>query len=348
MYQAGKKGGYVKKATLYENYSAEYIRQGFKRLDWELTRADFAGWTPCMSIGLTLENLAGISINAPKNTVDWQVNLTEHFSVSNLYFVHNGQTNRVSLAAAERNSAADPLRFSVKCDQPFTLRVTGAGITKEYQLEAGEHTFMHGEQQPAQEETASLSVNALSLKESDCPLTAEQIEKASDFLYFVTGGKSTLSSYASLKKGDALFNLSTVGRPTPGVTVENGTSLSALGYDDSRALSRYYYAGGNEGFMFCAKAGTEQKTLRVLVSVGENAKGILSASLSDASAKECSISLDPGRYLIEIPYSAASDGRYLLVKWCLDNSALKTDKTEDPNLTVCLEGVLLSQSKEAT
>lgn len=342
VYQAGKQGGYVKKATIYENYSAEYIRQGFKRLDWELTRPDFAGWTPCISIGLTLENLAGVTINAPENTVDWQVNLTEQFSVSNLYFVHNGQANRVSLAAAERNSATDPLRFTVKCDHPFTLRLSAAGVSKDYQIKAGEHTYLLGNTQAENEKTASLSITSAPVSEG-CPLSKEQIDGARCFIYFQNKGESTLSSYSKIK-GEGIFNLSTVGRPTPTVTVGEKSALESLGYNGSRTLSRSYYAGGNEGFMLCADASKEQQTLTLLVTVGAGAKGILSASLSDASAKEQTLTLGEGRHLITIPYSAASEGRYLLVKWCLDNSTIKTDKTEDPAFWVSLEGILLSKN----
>ena len=56
------------------------------------------------------------------------------------------------------------------------------------------------------------------------------------------------------------------------------------------------------------------------------------------------MTLGEGRHLITIPYSAASEGRYLLVKWCLDNSTLQTDKTEDPAFWVSLEGILLSKN----
>ena len=340
VYEAGKQGGYVKKATIYENYSAEYIRQGFKTLDWELTRPDFAGWTPCISVGLTLENLAGVTINAPENTVNWQVNLTEHFSVSNLYFVNNGQANRVSLAAAERNSATDPLRFTVKCDHPFTLRVGVAGVTKDFQIEAGEHTFLLGDGQAEKEKSASLSVTAAPVSDG-CPLSKEQTERARCFVYFTDKGKNSLSSYAKVK-GEGIFNLSTVGRPTPTVTFGAKSSLESLGYSESRTLSRSYYAGGNEGFMLCADASEKTQTLTLLVTVGAGAKGVLTASLSDASAKEQTLTLEEGRHLITIPYSAASEGRYLLVKWCLDNGALSTSKKEDPALTVSLEGILLS------
>ena len=94
--------------------------------------------------------------------------------------------------------------------------------------------------------------------------------------------------------------------------------------------------------MLCADAPEKKQTLTLLVTVGDGAKGVLTASLSDASAKEQTLTLEEGRHLITIPYSAASEGRYLLVKWCLDNGALSTSKEEDPALTVSLEGILLS------
>lgn len=342
VYQAGKKGGYVKKATLYENYSAEYVRQGFKRIDWELTRSDFAGWTPCMSIGLMIENVAGVSINAPENTVNWNVSLIEHYSVSNLYFVHDGVENRVSLAAAQRNSASDPLIFSVKCDKPFTLKVTACGVTKEYEISEGISTFCHGSEKAADKKVSSLSIKATPVDKAGMDEIKNCIDTAEDFVYFKKGTGTKLSQYTAGKKSGELYNFSTVGRPAPSVGCSNAENLDDAGYADAAALSRYYYAAGNEGFMFCSRAVSDQRVLRVLVSVGKGSGGVLSAALSDASEKSVSIALTEGSYIVEIPYSSASDDRYLLVKWTLDNSVAKTEATENKDLTVSLEAVVLN------
>ncbi|MBE6544391.1 MAG: hypothetical protein E7675_08330 [Ruminococcaceae bacterium] len=342
VYEAGKKGGYVKKATLYENYSAEYVRQGFKRIDWELTRSDFAGWTPCMSIGLMLENVAGVSINAPENTVNWNVKLTEHFSVSNLYFVHNGVENRVSLAAAKRNSESDPLIFSVKCDKPFKLSLTACGVTKVYELTEGINTFCHGDGAFTDERVSSLSIKTTPVDEVKAEDIKAVAESAIDFVYFKNGSGKKLSAYTAGKKSGELYNFSTVGRPSTSLTSTDTQLLGDMGYSDAKGLSRCYYLAGNEGFMFCSKALTEQRVLRVTVTVGKGAEGLFTAALSDASEQSVSVSLKEGSYVIEVPYSAASDGRYLLVKWTLDNSSVKTSATEDKSLTVSMESVILS------
>ena len=67
--------------------------------DREASHSNFAGWTPCLTVGLMLENLIGLKINAPENQITWTANLTEENGVSNLYYVNDGKVNRVSLAA---------------------------------------------------------------------------------------------------------------------------------------------------------------------------------------------------------------------------------------------------------
>lgn len=341
VYEAGKSGGYVKKATLYENYSAEYVRQGFKTLDWELTRSDFAGWTPCISIGLMLENIAGISINAPENRIEWNVFLDEHFSVSNLYFVHKGEENRVSLAAAKRNSAADPLIFSVKCDKPFTLKVSAAGTTKEYEIPAGISTFCLGEQPTSDQKKSTLSIKATPLNEYGIDNLKNDTNSSLDFVYFNNGGEEKISEHTSGKKTGELYNFSTVGRPSPSAVYNKSDTLSKIGYADGYTMTRYFYTAGNEGFMFCSKAMTDKRSLLVIVTVGKDSKGVFTASLSDASEDMVSLELGEGSYVVEIPYAASSDGRYLLAKWTIDNSKIPTTSKENKNITVSLDAVIL-------
>ncbi len=354
VYESGKKGGYVKKATLFENYSAEYIRSGWVRPDFELTRDDFAGWTPCMSIGLMIENLIGVTIAAPENKVNWNVNLTEHHSISNLYYSYEGTANRVSLAAAQRSIADDDLVFSVKADHPFKLTVTASGVTKEYDIEAGIHTYRHTSNNKNSENKPSLSVSSSSFDVSKNCFAKEALDNSLDYVYFTSSVNESVKdgiSYQAGKLSGKIFNLNTVGRPVYSnsdlLTVKNNSALVSLGLNGAKTLGKYYYTMGNEGFMLCSEASKEMRTLRIAVSVSGGAKGIISASLSDASASTVSLKLDEGDYVIEIPYCAASEGRYLLVKWTLDNESLRLDssKIEDKSMSVGISAVVLEETK---
>lgn len=320
VYEAGKKGGYVPKATLYENYSAEYIRDGWWKTDCELTRQDFAGWTPCMSIGLMIENLVGVTLNAPENTIVWNANLTEHHSISNLYFVHEGVANRVSLAAAKRTSADEDFIFSVQAEQPCKLVLTAAGVTKEYEITAGLSTF----KQEGSDHTAA----APAIAASALPAAALTEDGAVDSVYFtetedesITDG---LKCRTGMKKG-LLFNVNTVGLST----YQDANALQVVSDAGTVTLRKPYYKMGNDGFILCAEAKKTTRTLKLYVSVSEGAEGTVTASLSDASAPAVKLQLTAGEHVVEIPYSAASDGRYLLVKFVLDNDTLAEGSEKD-------------------
>lgn len=332
VYEAGKKGGYVKSPTLYENYSAEYIRQGWASLDYELTRKDFAGWTPCMSVGLILENLAGVNINAPENNVSWDVRLTEEFSVSNLFFAHNGEENRVSLAAGRRVSAADPLTFSVKAEKPFHLTVTAAGQKAEYDIPAGTSTFRLGEKSDENRNEAKIGFSAMDFEKNK-----EKISVLSpiDSVYFTKEANKNITDGLSWQHGILLGkirNLNTVGLNTEKrenlLAKTENQALREAGYADAVTLWKHYYLGGDEGFMLCAEAGRDLRTLRLCVSVSKGSCGRICAFLSDASAKEIQFCLPEGEYILDIPYVAATEGSYLFVKWTVCNEMILNSDSE--------------------
>lgn len=331
VYEAGKKGGYVPKATLFENYSTEYLRPGWWHDDCQLTREDFAGWTPCMSIGLLIENVAGVTINAPENKVYWNVKLSEHHSISNLYFCHGGEANRVSLAAGERSNADEDLIFSVKADKPFTLVVTASGETKEYEIAAGETTIRHTKNKAAATVSAiELYAVGFNNEEDKAAITKEKADAALDYVCFTSKENDAIKdgvAYQSGKLRGLIYNVNTVGKSPliepKSLLNEANSDVAALGYTGATELSRYYYKMGNEGFMLCAEATKQTRTLKLVVSVAEGTKATITASVSDASAKSQSLTLEGGKYIVTIPYSAASDGRYLFVKWTIDNAATK-------------------------
>lgn len=59
VYQAGKTDSVIGSATFWENYSSEYTRQG------DPARSNFVGWTGALAIGVIIEDILGIDLNAP-------------------------------------------------------------------------------------------------------------------------------------------------------------------------------------------------------------------------------------------------------------------------------------------
>lgn len=328
VYQAGFKADYVPMATLWETYSSEYLRQGYMQDDREASHSNFAGWTPCLTVGLMLENLIGLKINAPENQITWTANLTEENGVSNLYYVNDGKVNRVSLAAGARNSASAPMTFTVKAERAFRLRVNAAGTSAIYEIAAGTHTYRIGTGDEGKH--ASLGVVSRPLAGNTALVNSSVAASAKDYIYF-TDTKNTsildgITCQAGRRSG-LIYNVNTVGRSQAfaagSLTHSASPDMAGLGYAGAVKLTRSYFAAGNEGFMLCAKATNSLQTLRLVVEVDSSA-GILSAALSDASASQVTLKVSNGTYVIDIPFTASSVNRYLLVKWTVDNEAAKS------------------------
>lgn len=327
VYQAGFQAGYVPMATLWETYSSEYLRQGYMQDDREASHSNFAGWTPCLTVGLMLENLIGLKVNAPENQITWTANLAEENGVSNLYYVHKGQVNRVSLAAAARRSAGAPMTFTVKAERAFRLRVNAAGTSAIYEIAAGTHTYRIGKGDEG--EAASLGVVSRPLSGNAALVNSSAAASAKDYVYFTnTENKGIVDGvpYQAGKQSGLIYNVNTVGQ-SPAVaagslTRSGSPEMAGLGYAEAVKLTRRYFAAGNEGFMLCAKASNSLQTLRLVVET--DAAGVLTAALSDASAPPVSLSIANGTYVVDIPFTAASQNRYLLVKWTVDNEKAKS------------------------
>lgn len=326
VYQAGFKADYVPMATLWETYSSEYLRQGYMEDDREASHSNFAGWTPCLTVGLMLENLIGLKIQAPENQITWTANLTEENGVSNLYYVHNGQVNRVSLAAGARKGALDPMTFTVKAERAFRLRVNAAGTSAIYEIKAGTHTYRIGT--GGESHPASLGVVSRPLSGNTALVNADAASSFKDSVYFTDTENSAILDgipYQAGKRSGLIYNVNTVGRSqafAAGSLIRSASpDMTGLGYANAVKLTRRYFAAGNEGFMLCAKATNSLQTLRLVVETDSD--GILTALLSDASAAAVTLKVSNGTYVVDIPFTASSVNRYLLVKWTVDNETAK-------------------------
>ncbi|MCL2487150.1 MAG: hypothetical protein FWE80_00520 [Oscillospiraceae bacterium] len=321
VYQAGKTGGYVQESTLWENYSAEYTRNGYNNGSL-MSRPEFMGWTGCLSIGVMIEDVLGIRPNAPENTITWDVRLTETHGIERLYMKHAGVANRVTLMAEERVSGKDAVQFSVTAEQAFTLTVRNGSREQTYAVQPGTHTYtLAGEAGSA----AYLGAKARTLSESG--LSAADIAAAADYVIFglyednsITDGLKRQES-----KGTGLIrNVNTVGYPAKQkgnpVIWRDSPDMQKLGFAGAVEAVKPIHNYGAEGFMFTVPADNRLRTVWVIVGV-EGGTGELTATLSDASCEPevitvaDGVSLPEGSYVMEIPYIAADDGRYLLVKW---------------------------------
>lgn len=137
------------------------------------------GWAGTLGIGAVLENIIGIDIHAPENTIDWQIRLTEGFGVDNLYFIGPEGENFVNLSCKERVSETSGAELTVKADHDFTLHVTVAGQEETIAVKAGEHSYTIGGKDGKE---SSLGIRTA--KAAEQSFSAEKLEEADSAVIF--------------------------------------------------------------------------------------------------------------------------------------------------------------------
>ncbi len=341
VYQAGLEGNHVSQATVWENYSSEYTKNGSS------SRANFAGWTGSFGVGMVLEDLIGVDINAPDNVVTWNVHLTEDFGVDNLYMKHNGVENRVSLHALERASDLSDLHFTATATQPVTLVVNAGGNQKTFQLEAGTHSYVVEGTAGDDAESGYIGAVGVSLAQAGETATQAYYETAAkDYVYFGTEENTNIHDgllYQTGKNNGTLYNINTVGIPANqgAIRLESSASVEALGFAGAQSVSKGMSGFGNEGFMFMAPASNQMQTMRLVVGV-QNGMAILKAGLADASDDRVEMSFAGGveetEYVVDIPYRAACDDSRVMVQWLLDNDRSRGDARVSVKSIALLDG----------
>ena len=318
--------------TVWENYSSDFETRGSQSKD------NFAGWTGCLSIGVILDDILGLKMDAPNNTINWNIRLSEEHGVSNLWLKHNGAVNRVSLLAKDRKSAKDPVTFTVNAERPFILKVTNNGATQTFNIPAGtsEHTMggISGN---------SPRLEAYAYQYSGEGLSAATLAGAEDY---VTFGSSIDASVIDglgyqIRKGAGLIkNVNTIGEsPLTVVPVyRDNAQLQALGVAGAREVTRGTSSKGKQGFMFEVPADNTARTVTVILGItGGNAE--VRADLMDASARPISLVLTGGTgetvYAVDIPYRGGRDGHNLLVR------ILHT--ATSGSAVIALKGMILSE-----
>lgn len=299
--------------TLWENYSTEYSLPGSTQYsDTQPCRPNFVGWAGTLGIGAVLENIVGVDIHAPENTIDWQIRLTEAFGVDNLYFCGPEGENFVDLSCEERISDTSGAEISVKADHDFFLHVTVAGQEETIEVKAGEHSYtIDGEDG----EESHLGIRTA--KAAEQSFAAEKLEEADSAVVFgeqETDGE-TVGLPGQIAKGNKkIFNVNTVGffrtdgrYPTE---LRDSASLQGVGVSGAKEYVKSTSPYGGEGFMFMAPASNELQTVKALIGV-KNGTAKVEADLLDASEVTEEAELSGGEeetvYAVEVPFCAAGD-----------------------------------------
>lgn len=114
--------------TIWENYAPESANKGSQ------SRGNFVGWSGCGPICLLFENIIGIRVDSPENTVIWRLTLTEEHGIKNMEF---GQNNKADFLCATRQSESDTCHLTITVQSPFTLKAAWQDQIYQYEIKAG-------------------------------------------------------------------------------------------------------------------------------------------------------------------------------------------------------------------
>jgi hypothetical protein len=107
--------------TIWENYAPEQIAPG------KPSRPDFVGWGALGPIAVLLEYLFGLRPDAARNTLTWDIRLTDAFGVKRYPFGRDGQ---IDLSCAARASATDEPHVTVTSNVPVEVEIVWEGGRK--------------------------------------------------------------------------------------------------------------------------------------------------------------------------------------------------------------------------
>ena len=112
--------------TLWECYSPEFNAPASHKKAYPevlgTVRSEFGGWTGCL-INLLIEEVLGISVNAPENTIYWGNQLKEDFELNNLKF------GNITTSISVRREG-QKMVVLIDSDKPYIFNING----KEYNI----------------------------------------------------------------------------------------------------------------------------------------------------------------------------------------------------------------------
>ena len=333
--------GYNGQHTFWECYSPDYTRPATTKQDDGNSRPNFVGWTGCLAIGIVIEDILGVTLDGPHDTINWDIHLTEANGIENLWMRDNDlNVNRVSLHAAERTNASSAVEITVEAERPLTLNVRNGGEFHALEVPAGQSSFVIPGTGDADEEPYMMMADAEQLTGVEEALTKEALDQnALDYVVFSVEEDASITDGIQnrVSKNGLLYNINSIGYRS-NLTVQDDAFMQSLGFDGAQALVKESNADGEEGFMMMAPADNGLRTMKVLVGV-KNATATLTAWISDASQPSVSQQIAAGdaekTYLLEIPYRAAGDGRNLYVEYRIN--------TNSSDAQISLKGIVLEE-----
>ncbi|MCC8423599.1 trehalase family glycosidase [Mucilaginibacter sp. UR6-11] len=107
---------YQKTGMLWENYAPDKVQGNDTK--------NLVGWTGLVPISVLYEYVFGLRADAPRDTLTWDIRLTDAFGVKKYPFKHDGL---IDLWCAQRNHPTDKPKIRIKTNTPFTLKLIWAG-----------------------------------------------------------------------------------------------------------------------------------------------------------------------------------------------------------------------------
>ena len=124
-------------ASLWECYSPDLSRPGTAKRG-ELSRSRFVGWTGLGPVAMLIEDILGVDVDVPANTITWQPCLLEKHGIKRLAFGKGS----IDLICGGRPSRETPPIIRVSSTVPFKLCVAWARGTMEKNIRVGNNTLM--------------------------------------------------------------------------------------------------------------------------------------------------------------------------------------------------------------
>jgi len=300
--------------TLWENYSTEWDLPGMTEHKPPMpSRADFVGWTGALAVGTLIQDIIGITLNAPQNSVHWSLRLTEEHGIDKLWMAGNV----FSMYAKSRLTATSPAVVTVDALAPFTLHITNGDSHQSFDVQSGKNIFNIGGVHSGEGAYLVGSIN--NLGDAD---VAALIKQSSSHVLFGSTANPHINDGLCNQKGKNInkdiFNVNTIGYRN--AALRQSRSLSAL---LSENVLEYIKTGAKDGFMAMAAANDTLKTIRLVIGVA-NAAATIYAELSDAAACPFmrSVVSEGGEkeFVAEISFRASSDDdNYILIKYVIDD-----------------------------
>lgn len=319
--------------TLWETYQPEYIQPGGIE-DYNsnggnigLVRKDFVGWTGLAPIAMMIEDVIGFTANAPENTLEWRINLTEKHGMENFRF----NNNVIDIIAEERTNSNEKVSITVNADKAFKLKANIGGTWYEKDVVAGESTFEMGK--GAATKSPVLGVK----KEAPSGVVSLTEEGNLDWILCGSGENDIVR-----KKTDKplIDGFRAVGATDTVKALDSGEHKFKLVDGEVLSTSVANYRSG-QGFEFTVPADMKERELKVYVS-SNAVDSEFYVDMSDGSSLNYIDYADVAGNESEsrvytINYSASRDNQFVTVRFTAVGN-----EYDDSNSGVALHAVTLS------